>query len=102
VRAPCRAIGAILTAAERSDVDASRTAMDFLGAFLLRFLVDDGFRNFRQGRVCVLFFLQRRVEKPYGISKTQLIGPRFQSPVAGYFVMLDSLRACQKACIERR
>ena len=71
-------------------------------ACLLRFLIDDAFRNLRQGRVGVLFFLQRRVEKPYGISKTQLIGPRFQSPIARYFVMLDGLRARQKACIERR
>jgi hypothetical protein len=65
-------------------------------------LVDDAFRNLRQGRVGILFLLQCRVEKPYGISKTQLIGPRFQSPVAGYFVMLDGLRARQKACVERR
>jgi hypothetical protein len=62
-------------------------------------LVDDAFRNFHQDRVGFLFFLQRRVEKPYGISKTQLIGLGFQSPVAGNFVMLDGLRARQKACI---
>jgi hypothetical protein len=65
-------------------------------------LVDEAFRKLRQGRVGVLFFLQRRIKKPYGISKTQLIGPGFQSAVARYFVMLDGLRARQKACIERR
>jgi hypothetical protein len=69
---------------------------------LRRFLIDDAFRDLRQGRVGVLFFLQRRVEKPYGICKTQFICPGFQRPVAGYFVMLNRLGAGQKARIECR
>jgi len=39
-------------------------------------LVDDAFRNLRQGRVGFLFFLQRCVEKPYG---SGLRAVRFES-----------------------
>ena len=58
------------------------------------FLIDDAFRNLRRDCVVGSFLpAMSRREGPTASPKTQFICPGFQSPVAGYLVRLDRLRA---------
>ena len=62
--------------------------------------VDFRLRDLAQRTVGVLFFLQRRVEQLDGILVIQFVRPGLQRAVAGYLIMLDSLRGGEKTGIK--
>ena len=69
---------------------------------LRRFLIDDAFRDRRQGCVGLLLLLQGGVQKPDGVSEPQLICPGLKRSVPGYLVVLDRLCGREETGIQRQ
>src|SRR3954465_239036 len=73
-----------------------------LAVFLFRLEVDHGGGELGQGVIGRLFLVQRRLQQLCRVLHAELLGPGAQRAVAGDFVMLDRLRGCEQAGVERR
>src|SRR6478609_237699 len=73
-----------------------------LAVFLFRLEVDHGGGELGQRVIGRLFLVQRRLQQPCGVLHAELLGPGAQGAVAGDLVVLDRLRGCEQAGVERR
>src|ERR1700756_5148050 len=63
--------------------------------------VDGGDCDLAQGLVRFLFLSERLIEQLDGIFHAEVLSPGLQGAVARNFIMLDGLRGCEQAGIER-
>jgi hypothetical protein len=65
-------------------------------------MIDCGFRNLRQRRIALVFFVERLIEQPNSVVQAECLRLGLQRTVSRDIIMLDRLHRRQQADIERR
>jgi hypothetical protein len=65
-------------------------------------MIDCGFRNLRQRRIGLVFFVERLIEQPNRVVQAEFLRLGLQRTVSRDLIMLDRLHRRQQAGIERR
>ena len=70
---------------------SSERSVDLLGRCLLRFLINHGLRKFAQSPVCILFFVERLLEKLGAFVVAKFIRPCSQCAITSNLIVLHRL-----------